>query len=62
MPFHTVGSFLGFYFYCPRRCFLSFRIIHPILCKVLGSHELFIVQNIHHNKDLPWNEKRHLLG
>ncbi|CAK9051553.1 unnamed protein product [Durusdinium trenchii] len=29
---------------------------------VLGSHELFIVQNIHHNKDLPWNEKRRFLA
>eukprot|EP00435_Cladocopium_sp_Y103_P055308 s80_g18.t1 len=29
---------------------------------VLGAHELFIVEHIHHNKELPWDEKRRFLA
>ena len=29
-----------------------------LIGKVLGAHELFIVEHIHHNKELSWNAKR----
>ena len=29
---------------------------------ILGPHELFIVQMIHHNKELPWDKKRRFLA